>query len=262
MNFVSAWLLSAQVLTICTAPDVGRFRYQGPFFSLYYDVDEDKKVTHRVEVPKPKYDTRDIPTGQHYVRGPYALRKVTNFTYTIDFEASGITSAYWQQSVENFLRSTGVLESDETYYPGDLATLHYTGGDELFVNLGGEEIHLMRVGRRLVPGEYVYKESVPPYISISYKIYAGGLGGVMVESELRATSRFAHKLSRRESGLQYSYYAVESAGQGSLKQFLDQVRYVWPGKRVFPDDFSRVVVATENTIYVEVEGGRLALTKV
>ncbi|KAF4654348.1 hypothetical protein FOZ61_008326 [Perkinsus olseni] len=262
MNFVSTWLLFAQALVISTAQDIGRFAYEESFFNMYYDVNEDKEVKLTVEVPRPRHGRGDIPPSVDQAFGPYPLRKEEGFTYTIDFKKSGISRDDWDQSIETFLRDNGVLEHDDPFNPGDLATLTYTSGDEFFVNLGDEELLFLRVGRDLVPGEYVYKEPVSPRMRISYKIFDNGTGGVLVKCRRRSTSRFAHMLHRRDRGLQYLHHAVESAGRGTLDQFRDQVRYVCPGKRVLFDDFSRVVAATDRTIYVEVEGGRLALTKV
>ncbi|KAF4684995.1 hypothetical protein FOZ63_005573 [Perkinsus olseni] len=262
MNFVPTWLLFAQALVISTAQDVGRFSYEESLFNMYYDVNENKEVTLTVEVPRPRHGRGDIPKSAHQAFGPYPLRKEEDFIYTIDFEHSGITSDDRDQSIETFLRNNGVLGPEDLFYPGDLDTLTYTSGDAFSVDLRGEPVRFFRVGRDLSPGEYVYKEPVSPHMRISYKIYRHGTAGLKVGCKRRSTSRFHHKLSRRDRGLQYLHYAVEPVGRGTLKQFLGQVRYACPWKSQGPDDFSRVVAATEKTIYVEFEGGRLALTKV
>ncbi|KAF4683542.1 hypothetical protein FOZ63_029685 [Perkinsus olseni] len=267
MNFVPTWLLLAQVLVISTAQDVGTFLHETPLFKMFYAVNEEHEATLTVVVPSVLVTRGDKTFEAYFNRGPNPLRKVEDFTYTVDFDSSESASDDWHEALETFLVNTGVLESDETYSPDDtqprpLTTLTYTSGDEFSVNFRGEEILFLRLGRNLVPGEYVYKESVAPYLRISYTIRVDRVGGVLVECKRRSTSRFGHMLVRRDRGLQYIYHVVESAGRGTLDQFLDQVKYVCPGKRVLPDDFSRVVVATEKTIYVEFEGGRLALTKV
>ncbi|KAF4689350.1 hypothetical protein FOZ63_008145 [Perkinsus olseni] len=236
MNSVPTWLLFASALVISTAQDVGTFLHVTPLFKMFYAVNEEHEATLTVVVPSVLVTRGDRTFEAYFNRGPNPLRKVEDFTYTVDFESSESGSDDWHEALETFLVNTGVLESDEIYSPDDtqprpLTTLNYTGGDEFSVNFRGEEILFLRLGRNLVPGEYVYKE----------------VGGVLVECKRRSTSRFGHMLYRRNRGLQYTYHVVESAGRG---------------KRVLPDDFSRVVVASNKTIYVEFEGGRLALTKV
>ncbi|KAF4750450.1 hypothetical protein FOZ63_012593, partial [Perkinsus olseni] len=127
--------------------------------------------------------------------------------------------------VEDFLRYTGVLKPEETY--GDLATLTYVSGDVFHVNFGDDEIIFQRVGGRLLPGEYKYKEPRFPRMRINYKIKENG-----------------------KAGVQYLYH-VEPLGSRTMQQFLEEVKQVCPDKRVLPGDFSKVVVATEKTIYVE-----------
>ncbi|KAF4697608.1 hypothetical protein FOZ60_004503 [Perkinsus olseni] len=262
INRFSIWFLCAGTLVISTAQDVGRFAFEYPFVEIFYDVNEEKEVTLTFDVPRRILDAHRVGklVSGHHELGPYPLRKKEGSTYTIDFENSGITSGDWDQSVETFSRNTGILPFDSPYYPGDLTTLTYVSGDSFSVNFHREELLFLRLERRLT--EYIYKEPVSPHMRISYKIYENGMGGVLVKCKRRSTSRFPHMLSPRDRGLPHLSYAVESAGQGTLDQFLYQVRYVCRHKHVSPNDFSRVVFATERTIYVEFERGRLALTKV
>ncbi|KAF4753576.1 hypothetical protein FOZ63_017550 [Perkinsus olseni] len=270
VNFFPTWLLFASALVISTAQDVGRFAYEDSLLNMHYDINENHEVTLTVEVRAPRLvrgGRGDVPAAGHRNLGPYPLRKVEDFIYTIDFENSGITSDDWHESVENFLRSVGVLDLEDPFdherdQPPPLATLHYTSGDDFFVNLGEEELLCMRVGRELLPGEYVYKETVAPFMRISYKFYENGVGGIRVRCRRRSTTRFPHKLSRRDRGFQYLHHAVEPVGHGTLAQFLKQVKDACRGKHPELGDFSRVVVATAKTIYVASGGGRLALTKV
>ncbi|KAF4721498.1 hypothetical protein FOZ62_013964, partial [Perkinsus olseni] len=103
------------------------FSYEESLFNMYYDVNENKEVTLTVEA-----------------FGPYPLRKEEGFTYTIDFEHSRITSHDWDQSIETFLQNNGVLDPQDPFYPGDLATLTYTFGDTFSVDLRGEPVRFFR----------------------------------------------------------------------------------------------------------------------
>ncbi|KAF4654349.1 hypothetical protein FOZ61_008327 [Perkinsus olseni] len=130
VNSVPTWLLFASALVISKAQDAGRFAHDSG-------------------------GRGDVPAAGHRNLGPYPLRKVENFIYTIDFENSGITSDDWHDSVENFLRSVGVLDLEEPFdherdQPPPLATLHYTSGDDFFVNLGEEELLCMRAQRLIL----------------------------------------------------------------------------------------------------------------
>ncbi|KAF4662568.1 hypothetical protein FOZ61_002355 [Perkinsus olseni] len=262
MNSVSAWLLLAQVLVISTAQDVGRFAYKGSYFKMYYDVNEKKEVTLTVEVIKPLYVIDAIPGVAVRSFGSYPLRKDEGFTYTIDFENSGITSADWHQSIYGFIVET-VLFVPDRFYPADLTTLTYLTGDAFSVDLRGEHARFLRVGGDLSPGEYVYEEPVSPHMRMIYKIYRDGTAGLQVECKRIRTARFPHKLAGRETGFLYRRHVVEPVWEGpSWEGFLNQVRQVCPWKHQKPGDFEEVVVATEKTIYVAFEGVRLPLTKV
>ncbi|EER07805.1 hypothetical protein Pmar_PMAR022012 [Perkinsus marinus ATCC 50983] len=118
----------------------------------------------------------------------------------------------------------------------------------------------MRVGGSLTPGEYVFKQKAAPYLEVSYRIRSDEYGDMRVKCKERRTSRLSFKLSRRTKGLLYDHYAVEPAGAGTLYQFLHQVRNVCPTIRLDADDLSKVVFATEKTIFVSLGRARLALS--
>ncbi|KAF4684997.1 hypothetical protein FOZ63_005575 [Perkinsus olseni] len=267
MNFVSTWLLFAQALVISTAQDVGRFAYEESFSNMYYDVNENKEVTLTIDVPEARQRRGDIPKGAHRAFGPYPLRKEEGFTYTIDFEKSGITSDDWYESLDIFLSNSGVIKPGEPFdhegdQPPPLATLHYSSGDGFSVNMGAREIYCSRVGRDLLPGKYVYKDPFRPRVKIIYKIRNNGVVRLWVRCEKRTPSRFRFILSLSDHGVPPLHYHVQSAGRSSLNDVLNQVRRVCPSKHLSSDDFSKVVFATEKTIYIEFEGNRLPLTKV
>ncbi|KAF4687655.1 hypothetical protein FOZ60_003624 [Perkinsus olseni] len=261
MNSIATWLLFAVALITSSGQDVGRFAYNESLFSMHYDVNENREVSLTVVVPNPRSGRGDITPSAGLTLGPYPLRTVEGFSYTVVFGNREEADDGLHTRLETFLRYSGVLEPGDTFISGDLTTLNYTSADSFVVNLRGQHVLFIREGRNLSPGKYDYKETVFPHLGISYNIYDNGLAGVQVECEGRSTARFHHKLSRRNVGVQYLHYAVEPAGQGTLEQFLYQVRYVCPWIYLRPSDFSKVVVATEKTIYVVIGGGARALTK-
>ncbi|KAF4665403.1 hypothetical protein FOZ61_010954 [Perkinsus olseni] len=168
--------------------------------------------------------------------------------------------------IEKALVDTGLAEygdgpSAGTQH-GDLTQFKFKSGDSFVSNFRGHEILFTRVAHDLMPGEFVYKEPVAPHLEINFKIASNGLVGLRVKCGRDVTSRFTFQLHPNDRSLPYVRYDVESAGRGTLKRFLRRVRRFCPTKRLITGDLPQVLSATDKTIYVPFEGGRLGLTKV
>ncbi|KAF4689836.1 hypothetical protein FOZ60_001108 [Perkinsus olseni] len=263
------------LVIVATAQDVGKFVHETEDYRITYGVDENHEATFTFWVPPTpgtwSPDGRSFsfsvirPSPEEFTHGPYPLSKTDRFTYAIDFEGPRASAHDWYKSIERLLLKNYVIDNDPTVpyggiQSGDLTILTYTSGDSFSTSFRNEDIKFMRVGGSLTPGEYVFKEKAAPYLEVSYRIRSDGYGDMRVKCKRRRTSRLSFKLSRRTKGLQYDHYAVEPAGAGTLYQFLHQVRAVCPTIRLDADDLSKVVFATEKTIFVALGKARLALT--
>ncbi|KAF4744843.1 hypothetical protein FOZ63_010524 [Perkinsus olseni] len=267
--------MTQALVIVTTAQDVGKFVHETEDYRITYDVDENHEATFTFWVPPTP--GRWSPDGKTYTfsifrqppeeftHGPYSLSKTDNFTYAIEFGGPRASAHDWYKSIERLLLKNYVIDNDhsEPYggiQAGDLTILTYTSGDSFSTSFRSEEIRFMRVGGTLTPGEYVFKEKAAPYLEVDYRIRSDGYGDMRVKCKKRRTSRLSFKLSRRTKGLQYDHYAVEPASGGTLYQFLHQVRAVCPTIRLDADDLSKVVFATEKTIFVALGNARLILT--
>ncbi|KAF4677014.1 hypothetical protein FOZ63_012303, partial [Perkinsus olseni] len=163
------------------------------------------------------------------------------------------------QDVGRFVHVTGVHKmtfdagvADDPFagiQTGDLTTLAYTSGDTFTTDFRDEMIKFMRVAESFTPGVFEYAQSVAPYFKLTYLIRDDGLIGIQASRKRRRTSQLPFRLSRRDKGVQYLHYELESAGTGTLPGYL------------LHGDLSPVVFATSDTIYVALGGARLALTR-
>ncbi|KAF4737443.1 hypothetical protein FOZ62_026426 [Perkinsus olseni] len=267
--------MNQALVIVTTAQDVGKFVHETADYRITYDVNENHQATFTFWVPSPpgrwspdrsSYSfsvVRQPP--EEFTHGPYLLSKTDTSTYAVEFDGSRASAHDWYKSIERLLLRNNVIDNDhpERYggiQPGDLSVLTYTSGDAFSTSFQNEEIKFMRVGGSLIPGEYVFKEKVAHYLEVSYRIHLDGRGDMRFKCKKRRTSRLSFKLSHRTKGLQYDHYAVETTGVRTLYQFLHQVRAVCPTTHLDADDLSKVVFATEKTIFVALGKARLALT--
>ncbi|KAF4686405.1 hypothetical protein FOZ60_005327 [Perkinsus olseni] len=110
MNFISTWLIPAQLLVITTAQPYGNFVHRG--------------------------------TPSRHLRnyfGPYPLSNIRDNTYTFDLSRISVMS--WYESIKLQLQEAGDAKADEPLagiQTGDLTTLTYTSGDTLTTNFRNE----------------------------------------------------------------------------------------------------------------------------
>ncbi|KAF4683549.1 hypothetical protein FOZ60_009000 [Perkinsus olseni] len=84
--------------------------------------------------------------------GPYPLRSVTGFTYTLGFDKTGPDALDWRVELDRFFRNTGLMDYDK-FYPSapsqewDLTVLTYTSGHSIVTNFQEEKVELKRVAR-------------------------------------------------------------------------------------------------------------------
>ncbi|KAF4658242.1 hypothetical protein FOL46_007054, partial [Perkinsus olseni] len=159
---VSFYQRLIEAILITTAQDVGKFVYEGPLFSMTYDVNEDQEVTFTVHVPEPPLRRGDIPVGVYLSLGPYPLRSATGFTYSLDFDEAGTDALHWRVELDRFLRNTGLMDHDEVYpsdpsQDWDLTVLTYQSGDSISTNFQNAKIEFKRVAAGVTLGNYVFE---------------------------------------------------------------------------------------------------------
>ncbi|KAF4723531.1 hypothetical protein FOZ63_004783 [Perkinsus olseni] len=271
MNFISTWLIYAQLLVITTTQDVGKFVHREAFFNITYDVNEEGQImiSFTSMAPPPPGSPAGTPPdfqGNYFgyyslsrVRGPLTLDR--GHTYAVGPDAD---VGSWYGSFAHQLRRADAERAHEPLagiQTGDLTTLTYTSGDSFTTEFRNETIEFMRVAHSFTPGVFGYAESVAPYFKLTYLIRADGIVGIQASCNRRRTSQVPFHLSRRDKGRPYLYYELESAGRGTLDQLLDMVNIVCPRTYLLHDDLSQVVFATSNTIYVTLGGARMILTR-
>ncbi|KAF4689817.1 hypothetical protein FOZ60_001089 [Perkinsus olseni] len=275
MPSVSTWLIATQALHIAAAQSVGRYAHETRDYRITYDVNEEHQVYFTFWVPPPpgKWSPdgstfiAPLGPGKEFAPGQYSLSEMGNHTYAIDFDGTRKSTHDWYKAIEHLLLRNKIIDYDPNVWyggiqAGDLTVLTYTSGDSISTTFRNEDIDFMRVGGELTPGEYVFKDDEAPHFEISYAIRLDGIVGIQVACGGPPTTRFPFKLVRRDEGLPYVRYVLESAGIGTLEDLRQQVRYVCRGQKLGPSDGSYVVFATEKTIYVELGGVRFGLTKV
>ncbi|KAF4654907.1 hypothetical protein FOZ61_007965 [Perkinsus olseni] len=193
--------------------------------------------------------------------GHYSLERIENNIYHVDFGRSARTcygNIAWQ------LKEAGVAKADEPLagiQDRDLATLHYTTGDSFTTNSRNEEIEFIRVAHSLTPGVFEYAEPEAPHLKLRYQVRSDGVVGISAECGGVRTPRLLFKLAPRDQGMQYTYYAVEPLGLGTLSHIRNKMQSACPNKNWKDFDLSQVVFATDKTMYVAVGRSSLALTK-
>ncbi|KAF4720335.1 hypothetical protein FOZ62_027989 [Perkinsus olseni] len=266
MNFVSPWLIPAQLLVITTAQDVGRFVHRGGVYNITFDVNEEGETT----IGSSAWAPAEPGSGSPHLlpprwlwasSGPYSLERIGDNIYHVDFGRSARTcygNIAWQ------LKEAGVAKADEPLagiQDGDLATLHYTTGDSFTTNFRNEEIEFVRVAHSLTPGVFEYAEPEAPHLKLRYQVRSDGVVGISAECDGVTTPRLLFKLAPRDQGMQYTYYAVEPLGLGTLSHIRSKMKSACPNKNWKDSDLSQVVFATDKTMYVAVGRSSLALIK-
>ncbi|KAF4688014.1 hypothetical protein FOZ60_003237 [Perkinsus olseni] len=130
----------------------GEYVYEGPLFTMTYDVNEDHEVTFSIYVPEPPLRRGDIPQAASISLGPYPLRSVTGFTYTLGFDKAGPDALDWRVELDRFFRNTGLMDYDESYPSApsqewDLTVVTYTSGHSIVTNFQEEKVEFKRVTR-------------------------------------------------------------------------------------------------------------------
>ncbi|KAF4689484.1 hypothetical protein FOZ63_031720 [Perkinsus olseni] len=265
MNLAATWVIVALVVVVTTAQDVGSFIYRADGLYMTYEVNED----HEVQVRCLVYGRPDRPPRApvDYLFGLYPLSRVGGFSYIIEFKEGLPSVDDWYEFIGTNLIAAGWIEPDDSHQPagilpGDLTKLTYKSGDSFSTSFRNKEVLFSRVTRSLIPGKFVYNEPVHSHLYIGYRIHVNETVEIQIGCDSRSTPLVRFKLSARNSGLLYFHYAAKSAGTGTLDQFLQHVRSVCPSQYLSSDDLSRVVVATERTIFIPFGAQRKALTKV
>ncbi|KAF4683462.1 hypothetical protein FOZ60_009051 [Perkinsus olseni] len=262
MNFVSTWLIPAQLLVITTAQDVGRFVHRGGVYNITYDVNEEGQIFFGFTSTAPPLPGSPAGTPPRYLGnyyGLYPLSKVGDNTYAVGPRAD---VASWYGAITDQLQQLGVAKAHEPLagiQSGDLTTLTYTSGDTFTSNFRNETIEFKRIPYGLIAGEFEYSEAEAPHLKLHYRIRSNGAVGIQASCDGGSiTPRFLFKLTRRDIGMPYS---VRSLGMTSLYPLIRMVRSDCPTAGVKYTDLSNVVFATQNTIYVRVGGVIRALTR-
>ncbi|KAF4683065.1 hypothetical protein FOZ62_004902 [Perkinsus olseni] len=130
----------------------GEYVYEGPLFTITYDVNKDHEVKFSIYVPVPPLHRGDIPQAASISLGPYPLRSATGFTYYLDFGKPGPGGYHWRVELDRFLRNTGLMGSDKVYPSApsqewDLTVLTYTSGHSIVTNFQEEKVEFKRVAR-------------------------------------------------------------------------------------------------------------------
>ncbi|KAF4680342.1 hypothetical protein FOZ63_023066 [Perkinsus olseni] len=262
MNFVSTWLIPAQLLVISTAQEVGKFVHRSGFYDITWNVNEERQaMIEFTSIGPPLPGSPEGTSSFNLVNrhGFYSLSKVGANTYAVGSAAS------LHKLIAHQLRQADAARAHEPLagiQPEDLTTWTYTSGDGFTTGFRGETIEFMRVAESVTPGVFEYAESVAPYFKLTYVILDESIVSIQASCNRRRTSQMPFRLSRRGKGVQYVRYELESAGRGTLDQLLYMVNKVCPHRYLVHDDLSHLVVATSNTIYVTLGGARVALTRI
>ncbi|KAF4732221.1 hypothetical protein FOZ63_001082 [Perkinsus olseni] len=191
-------------------------------------------------------------------RGFYPLSKVGANTYTVESASS------LHQLIAHQLRQADVARAHEPLagiQPDDLTTWTYTSSDAFTTGFRGETIEFMRVAESFTPGVFELAESVPPYLKLTYVIRGDSIVGIQASCNRRRTSQMPFHLFRRDKGVQYLHYDLESVGKATLEDLHYMVNIVCPHVYLRHDDLSHLVVATSNTIFATLRGARIVLTR-
>ncbi|KAF4728463.1 hypothetical protein FOZ62_022854 [Perkinsus olseni] len=284
--FVSLCLFAALPAVIHAAPAVGWFLHFSKDYHMYFNVMENQTAenfafnayTRRGPGITPRTTDYYNPTNIHEVipDGVFPLTEVADNVYSIGFPPDVLRK--WYTNIADSLYTAGHVDSKDGFppagiQPGDLVTITQTSGDTYTTNFRGETIEFLRrsdVIEYLKPGLFEYEEPVAPHLKLSvyvrydgeYRFQHQGSVGILIACDGRPTSRFHFKLVPDENDKPYQRYNVESAGRGTFDQFRRIVKRVCPTKQLKPVDFTNVVIASDRTIYVPFEGGRMALTRV
>ncbi|KAF4735169.1 hypothetical protein FOZ63_000161, partial [Perkinsus olseni] len=202
--------------------DVGKFVHRSGLYNITYDVNEEGQI--RDTSPLPGELLRTIP--------PLEGRRLH------------LRRRPWYPDCR--------LDHSES--------LTYTSGDTFPTNFRNEELELIRVGHSLSEGVFESDEATRPFIKFTCDIGSDGTVGIQATCNGVSTPRFSFDLSRRDGGRAYLYYAVESSDAQS--QLLSALEHTCPTTDGLPvTGLSQVVFATEDTIYVDFRGARVALRR-
>ncbi|KAF4716580.1 hypothetical protein FOZ62_010415 [Perkinsus olseni] len=277
-NSIPTWLAVIQaVLIVTTALEPGTYIYEAVDCTIAYEVDDSLYATLTVQ--------SHIKPGASGFSLPLDLPPVPlvsddgNKTYSYDLQRADphLPLSHLFDMVKSTFSMTGWVDlNDDTFPPvgtktGDFTVITYESPNAISIKFRGKPIILMRNGRNVVAGKYVYKSPTGPRFKLAYKISHDGDVRIRARCGKRGTPRFHFQLFEHFGPGDISkYYTLEpkvlkaSSPQYVWDHVLEAVRRACPERaRYFqPDDLKRVVVANETTIFVHFRESRLGLTKV
>ncbi|KAF4697684.1 hypothetical protein FOZ60_000036 [Perkinsus olseni] len=118
----------------------------------------------------------------------------------------------------------------------------YDTGDSLYASFQKERLRFIRVGFELSPGVFEGVDPLAPHITLT-----------------AITALFTFPLERVEQP--YLHFAANPTGIDSLDEFQAHVKEVCPEMDVEDIDFSRIVYATPDLVYIPIEETRFALKR-
>ncbi|KAF4659538.1 hypothetical protein FOZ61_004667 [Perkinsus olseni] len=250
MNFISTWLISAQLLVITTAQPFGNFVHRGAVYNITFVMNEKGQIFFGFTstAPPPPGSPPGTPPrhlGNYY--GLYPLSKIRDNTYAVNFSGA----------------SVGVAGADEPLagiQTGDLTTLTYTADDTLITSFRKDTIEFKRVPYPFIPGEFEYYETKAPHLRLSYRVHSTGAVGIQALCDGGSiTPRFVFKLTRPDWGMPYN---VRSIGLTPPYALTQMVQSDCPTAGVQDTDLLQVTFITKDTIFVTVGGRTRALSRV
>ncbi|KAF4657829.1 hypothetical protein FOZ61_004666 [Perkinsus olseni] len=264
MNFISTWLIPAQLLVITTAQPYGNFVHRSGVYNITYRVDEQGQALFGFAstAPPPPGSPPGTPPrhlGNHF--GPHPLSTAGDNTY--GFDLSRISVMSWYESIKFQLQEAGDAKADEPLagiQTGDLTTLTYTADDTLTTNFRNEVIEFKRVPYPLIPGEFEHYGTEDPHLRLSYRVYSTGAVGIQASCDGGSiTPRFVFKLTRPDWGMPYN---VRSVGLTPPYALTQMVQSDCPTAGVQSTDLLQVTFITKDTIFVTVGERTRALSRV
>ncbi|KAF4722483.1 hypothetical protein FOZ63_031955 [Perkinsus olseni] len=255
MRFAHTVLIASQALTFAASQAVGRFMYSfGDDTRMAFDVYEGGYIAL-------VYDTRGQPL---FIDGTYPLRRTSSDgAYRIDFGHLAERVHRWYQGIEK-------LSPETNFEPEDLENIEYDSDDSLSAFFEDERRKFTRVGFDVTTGYYEGIHPLSPHITVSAVIgYEAALHtssysaspalDLVIICGVRRTDVLSSTLVREEQP--YLNFALDSKGIESLVQFRHNVEEVCPEMDVKEADFSRLVFATPDLVYLQIEGARFPLRK-
>ncbi|KAF4665396.1 hypothetical protein FOZ61_010947 [Perkinsus olseni] len=267
------------VLIVTTALEPGTYIYEAVDCTIAFEVDENFNATLIVESHfKPGASGMDFSL-------PLSLPPVPlvsddgNKTYSYDLQRADphLPSSHLFDMIKLVFSAAGWVDMDDDTFPPagtkteDFTVITHVDPNAISIKFRGEPIILMKNGRNVVAGKYVYKSPTPPKFKLVYKIRHDGGVRIRAKCGKRGTPRFHFQLfDHFGPGDISKYYTVEpKVLKARSKQYvwddvLEWVLRACPERSRYlqPDDLKRVVVANKTTIFVLFRESRLGLTRV